>query len=253
MPTLTPSVPFSGSSCAGIHSRFRIILYWTILLRAPRPYNVKVAPAQVQGWHSSNRQFAWVLALVLIGIVALLSYQYFLGGPEPRVLTRETASRAIAATAEFQHKTTIAFELGREEAVFPGACHEFRFSPAHETAFQNALRTGVMQFSAWGDASRPIPFGWITNPGSFDLATGGMLVDNVGPCTKHDEVKGAGDYELIAGEGLMIEVSGLRPDGDKKIVAFRWYFSRLSAFAKALPRTENQTRYQRDDARITEH
>jgi hypothetical protein len=219
----------------------------------PQSYNVEVALPQFGDRRTGKSHFASLTAVALAGIMVLFLYQYFLGGPQPWILTRQTASRAIAATAEFQHRTKIKFELGREEAVFPGACHEFRFAPAQEPDFQNALRSGIMQFSAWGDPNRPVPFGWISDPGSFDLATGEMLVDQVGQCAKQVEVKGAGDYELTAGEDLRVEVSGITRDGDKRIVEFRWYFSRLNPFARALPRIENQTRNQKNDGRITEH
>jgi hypothetical protein len=218
---------------------------------AVKPYNVEVAFRSIQRRHGKGGFTATFV--VALGGIAALSYQHFFGGPQPRILTRATAARAISATAEFQHRTKIGFELGREEAVFPGACHEFRFAPAHEAAFETALHTGMMQFSPWGDPNRAIPFGSITDPGSFDLATAQMLVDFVGQCTKQDAVKGAGDYELNAGDGLTVEVTGIRPEGEKRIVIFRWYFSRLNDFAKALPRIENQTRNQRSDARLTEH
>jgi hypothetical protein len=58
------------------------------------------------------------------------------------------ADGASQATAEFQHKTKLFFQVGLSEGVFPGACHNFDVSPERIEVLNRYLRSGAMRFSA---------------------------------------------------------------------------------------------------------
>ena len=168
-------------------------------------------------------------------------------GPHPRIPTRASAAKAIEATAEFQHKTKLSFEIGQEESAIAG-CHNFEFAPEHVTTFRHYLETGVMEFSPKGGLRGP-PF-TETSEGSIGLTDAGFLVDHIELCESRPLTETTGAYELTLGKPI-VEVTGIRKQGSRALVDFRWHFESLNEVGRSLPRVQTAREQQTSDERLT--
>src|SRR5215469_15488116 len=82
-----------------------------------------------------GRALFWAVVLALLGF----GLHFCFWKRRPYVLIRFSAARAIEATAEFQHKTKLYFEVAQLEGAIPGACHNFEFSPDKIALFKQYL------------------------------------------------------------------------------------------------------------------
>ena len=191
----------------------------------------------------------WAAILTTLAIILAIPAiaDYLFGGTHPRVLIRFTASRAIAAAAEFQHKTTLYFEIGEFESFLPDACHNFEFAPQHVSNFTKYLETGIMKFKQrWNQLP---PFSTASS-GSFALETAGFLVDHIDVCAARPAISTTGAYELAAGRPI-VQVSGIRSQGNRAFADFRWHFTPLNNIVRQLPLVQNTRAQQVGDGHLT--
>lgn len=156
------------------------------------------------------------------------------GCNRPCILTRLTAAKAIESTAEFQHKTKLYFEINQAEALVPGVCHNFGFAPDKAHLFEEYRKKGDLQFSKFGNQSPPYPFP--AGAGSLDLSLdsgGKFLTDDIQPCTPRGAKDDTGAYELRIGMPV-VEVNGIREDGNRAHVDFNWHFESLNEVGRAV-------------------
>jgi hypothetical protein len=187
-------------------------------------------------------------------------------------LTRSSAASAIEATAEFQHKTKLVFEIGQLQTGVPGVCRTYGFSPDHALIFAQYLAAGVMKFQAWGNNDQPegVTEGSDISrrPLSALLASAFMRdpstasIDMVGPsvnllteshadrCGHQPLTEQTGTYELSLGNSVVV-VTGIKRDGNRAFVEFRWHFDSLNEVGKLLPRLRNQIEYQQADEHLS--
>lgn len=167
----------------------------------------------------------------------------------PYVLIRFSATKAIEATAEFQHKTKLFFEIGQAEGAIPGACHNFEFSPEKISIFKDYLATGAMQFFPY--RNQQPPFG-SASAAALDLSIGEehLLVDNIDACKAREVKEITGAYELSLGKAV-VEVTGIKKEGNRASADFEWHFESLNKVGQALPRITVTKQLQIADARTT--
>jgi hypothetical protein len=156
------------------------------------------------------------------------------GCNRPYVLTRFTAAQAIEATAEFQHKTKLYFEIGQAEGVVPGVCHNFQFAPEKAQSFEEYRKSGKLQLQAFGNQGPPYP---PASQGSLDLSLesgGGFLVDQIAECKPRTVTPATGAYELTIGDAVVV-VNGIRKNGNRAHIDFTWHFRSLNQVGRSLP------------------
>jgi len=171
---------------------------------------------------------------VLSAVSALCLWAALCGCDRPYILIRSTAEGAILATAEFQHKTKLYFEISQAEGIIPGVCHNFEFAPDKRHIFDEYRKTGDLQFSKFGNQLPPYPIG--ASAGSLDLSLdsfGSFLTDDIEPCTPRQVKNEPGAYELRVGTP-MVEVNGIRKDGNRAHVDFTWQFASLNQVGRTL-------------------
>jgi hypothetical protein len=171
------------------------------------------------------------------------------GGAHPYVLTRYTAANAIEATAQFQHKTKLLFRINQAEGVIPGICHNFEFSPEKTSMVNQYLRSGTMKFSAYGNQIPPFP---PATAASLELSLSdiGFIVDHVDSCKAREVTKMTGVYELSLGRAV-VEATGIRKDGNRAYVDFKWHFESLSKLGRSLPRVQITKKMEQDNEHLT--
>jgi len=176
--------------------------------------------------HLARKALSALSALCLSGALC--------GCNRPYILTRLTAANAIESTAEFQHKTKLYFESSQAEGIIPGVCHNFAFAPDRIHIFEEYRKRGDLQFSKFGNQSPPYPIG--ASAGSLDLSfdSGGkFLTDDIEPCIPRQVKDETGAYELRIGAPV-IEVNGIRKDGNRAHVDFTWHFRSLNQVGRTL-------------------
>jgi hypothetical protein len=185
------------------------------------------------------------LALVSAPVAGMLYFCFW--RERPYVLIRFTAARAIEATAEFQHKTKFYFEVAQAEGAIPGACHNFEFSPDEISTFKHYLATGAMEFFHYGNQSPPFH---PVSAGSLALSDKQFLVDNIERCRSREVKETTGSYELTLGKAV-IEVTGIRKEGNRASVEFLWHFETLNKIGRALSAIQIAKEAQTTDERTT--
>jgi hypothetical protein len=185
-----------------------------------------------------------ILAAILISGVYLL-----FGKPHPYVLIRLSAANAIESTAQFQHKTKLFFAVNEAEAVIPDVCHNFEFAADKGTTVDRYLKTGMMKFNPYGNQSAPFPPAEL---GSLDLSLSdvGLLVDHIDVCKPHEVTKTTGAYELSLGKPV-VNVTGIRKDGDQAHVDFTWHFESLTKLGHMLPRVQALNEMEQNDGHLS--
>jgi hypothetical protein len=188
------------------------------------------------------------LVSILFALLVLAGgYHVLFEGPRPRILMRCTAAEAIEATAEFQHKTKLFFEVSQAEGVFPGVCHNFEFAPEKAEIMRQYLKTGAMKFAAYRNQTPPFP---IASLGSIDLQMSNFLTDDIDSCRARQISDRTGAYELSLGRP-MVEVTGIRKEGGHASVDFRWHFEALNPVGRSLPRVQSTELAQQGDDHLT--
>ena len=187
-----------------------------------------------------------ILSFLLLYLVAA-GFELF-RRPHPYFLTRFGAARAIGATAEFQHKSKLSFEIGQGESFIPEVCHDFDVSPERIAAFNQYLKTGAMKFSPYGNQIPPFP---PASVGSIDLSvSSGFLVDHIDHCKVRPVTERTGAYELTPGIPI-VTVTGIREEGGRAFVDVRWHFEPLNEVVRSLPRVQATREQQIRDEHLT--
>jgi hypothetical protein len=171
---------------------------------------------------------------VLGVLTALCLSSALCGCNRPYILIRPTAAKAIEATAEFQHKTKLYFEINQAAAPFPGVCHNFAFARDKIFMFNGYREKGELKFHKLGSQSPP--YRWPASAGSLDLSRdsfGKLLTDEIEPCASRQPNGDTGAYELKLGDPV-VEVNGIRKDGNRAHVDFTWHFESLNEVGRIL-------------------
>jgi hypothetical protein len=195
---------------------------------------------------------ARLLALAIVAALVIGGIYVLFGKERPYVLTRLTAARAIESTAQFQHKTKLSFEITQAESnVMGGACHNFEFSREKMPMLTKYLETGAMKFSAYGNQRAPYRD---AREGSLDLSLGegNFLVDHIDSCKTREGNKTTGAYELTVGKPV-IEVNGIRKEGNRASVDFNRHFESFNEVFQALPRVQATKEMETVEEHLTAH
>jgi len=179
-------------------------------------------------------QYARVLFVTIVGPLLAGGLYFSFWRERPYVLMRFSAARTIEATAEFQHKTKLFFVIGQAEGAIPPSCHNFEFAPDKIAIFKHYRATGAMQFSPYGNQLPPFP---PVTEGSLTLSTINerFLVDDIDECQARKVKETTGAYELALGKAVVAEVTGIRKEGNRAVVDFKWRFESLNEVGPALP------------------
>lgn len=191
------------------------------------------------------RLLIWIALLVVV----TLGFSALFGPPHPYVLAGFTAGAAIEATAEFQHKTKVFFQIGQAEGLFPGVCENFDFSPEHVGVFKHYLKTGAMRFSPALSQTPPIPNASLATSDLYHSSPR-FLVDNIDDCRERPVTESTGAYELTLGNPI-VEITGIRKGGGRAAVEFRWHFESLNSIGRFLVQVQATEERQKSDERLT--
>jgi len=106
-----------------------------------------------------------------------------------------------------------------------------------------------MKFSAYRNQNGP--FG-DPSLGSIDLSIGEQtfLLDKIDSCRSRAVSKFTGAYELRLGKAV-VDVTGIRKNGDQSTVDFRWHFTTFNEVGQALPRIQITRQYEMLDEHLT--
>jgi hypothetical protein len=190
----------------------------------------------------SNRMWRTALTISLSLGVA--------GCDRPSVLTRKTASAAIEATAEFQHKTKLRFLIGQAEGLIPGACHNFSFRADRRMLVEQYLKSNQLKFFHFGNQSAPfgMDYGYSNE---LSLNSDGILSDHIERCVEKDVQPDTGEYELTIGKPV-VKVNGILKQGHHAHVDFTWHFESMTELGKSLGFIQGTKQSESDELRFSD-
>jgi hypothetical protein len=203
-------------------------------------------------WEETKPLLPLILGICLAALMVNNSsylYKQLIARNRPWILTRGSAATAIERCAEFRHKTKLFFTVSQVEGIIPGACHNFQFSGQKIQIVQQYLNSGSMKFCSYGNQNAP--FG-PASVGSIDLSIGdgSFLLDKIDSCKNRAVGKSTGEYELRLGKAV-VEVTGIRKNGDQAIVDFKWHFTSINEVGLMLPRIKITRQYEMLDEHLT--
>lgn len=182
--------------------------------------------------------------LLIVGLVSWTGCN----DARPMWLSRHSAESAIRQSSRFQHQTTVVFEIGQFEGLFPGVCHNFGIAPDKLAAVDQLRRNGRLQFSPFGSQLPPYQ---IASTGTYQLADRGFLVDAIAKCQPKQVQPSVGRYELKLGDP-QVRVTGIFKTGNVARVDFLWNFDGLNPIGKDLAMIEIQAENESNDNHATQ-